>query len=512
MRLGRLLAILVCAALRLPPPNVAYSAEQEFPYTAYVERDGALLRSGPGKDSYATDRALRGQAIEIHRRDDDGWLAIRPPAGSFSWVKAKDLRVGSDGIGIVLSPNTPCRAGSNLGPWHDSIQVRLDRGEEVEVLDTLQKDSGADDKPEKWCMIAPPSGEFRYVEASDVVRDPPDEPSFARQPPRAGSSDRNKPAPRAAEPTLASSLDPSGDDEALAPPPTRPSSASSAPNPPPTESKRPSRLSEWDPPSGDQAVRLAAAETPAWTASKRPLGRSRPSSNLLDRPSNLPDRPAGRPSNRAAEPLPAARDLPSERPPPAPSSPGQALQQELDALDLAIAEQLLRDARDWNLNELSTRADRLLDHADTALERGKVRLVQTKLRRLEDLRARQLGLSADPAAQSSPHARAPAASTPNADEQKDRYDGVGKLTPVKSKRPNAPRYALVNGQNDVVSFVTPAPGVNLQPYEGQYVGILGQRGFMPELKKPHLTAQRISPVGQRSTDPVLGARDRLPRR
>ena len=50
-----------------------------------------------------------------------------------------------------------------------------------------------------------------------------------------------------------------------------------------------------------------------------------------------------------------------------------------------------------------------------------------------------------------------------------RFDGVGKLTRVVSQRPNAPRFALVNNANEVVSFVSPAPGVNLQSYEGQQV-------------------------------------------
>ena len=67
-----------------------------------------------------------------------------------------------------------------------------------------------------------------------------------------------------------------------------------------------------------------------------------------------------------------------------------------------------------------------------------------------------------------------------------------KLTPVVSQRPNAPRYALVDNSNQVVSFITPAPGVNLQPYVGKEVGVSGQRGFMPELQKPHVTAMRVN--------------------
>jgi hypothetical protein len=72
-----------------------------------------------------------------------------------------------------------------------------------------------------------------------------------------------------------------------------------------------------------------------------------------------------------------------------------------------------------------------------------------------------------------------------------------------SQRPGAPRYALVNSANEVVAFVSPGSGVNLQPFEGQHVGISGQRGYMPELKKAHVTALRVN---------ALGGQDRLARR
>ena len=63
-----------------------------------------------------------------------------------------------------------------------------------------------------------------------------------------------------------------------------------------------------------------------------------------------------------------------------------------------------------------------------------------------------------------------------------------------SQRPNAPQFALVDGSNQVVSFVTPAPGVNLQQYVGKEIGISGERGYIPDLQKPHVTAQRINVI------------------
>jgi hypothetical protein len=46
----------------------------------------------------------------------------------------------------------------------------------------------------------------------------------------------------------------------------------------------------------------------------------------------------------------------------------------------------------------------------------------------------------------------------------------------------------------VVTFVTPSPDVNLQPYVGRRVGIAGNRGFIPEFNRAHVTAGRVQPI------------------
>jgi hypothetical protein len=48
----------------------------------------------------------------------------------------------------------------------------------------------------------------------------------------------------------------------------------------------------------------------------------------------------------------------------------------------------------------------------------------------------------------------------------------------------------------VISFVTPSPDVNLQPYLGHRVGITGNRGFIPEFNRAHVTAGRVTPLTQ----------------
>jgi hypothetical protein len=165
-------------------------------------------------------------------------------------------------------------------------------------------------------------------------------------------------------------------------------------------------------------------------------------------------------------------------------------QAELDAIDLQVSQMVGDDPSAWEFTALRRRTEALLPNADTALERGKVRLVLNRIARFEDVKHREELLGEPGSATASALASHRPSVLPTDDPT--RFDGMGKLTPVVSQRPNAPRYALVDNSNQVVSFVTPAPGVNLQPYVGKEVGISGERGFMPELQKPHVTAMRIN--------------------
>jgi hypothetical protein len=77
------------------------------------------------------------------------------------------------------------------------------------------------------------------------------------------------------------------------------------------------------------------------------------------------------------------------------------------------------------------------------------------------------------------------------------YDAVGTLKPVVSRRQQAPRFALVDDHGDVVTFVTANADVNLQPYVGKRIGVRGSRGFMPEYRRAHVTATRVTPLEEK---------------
>ena len=88
----------------------------------------------------------------------------------------------------------------------------------------------------------------------------------------------------------------------------------------------------------------------------------------------------------------------------------------------------------------------------------------------------------------------------------EQMETTGRLATVVSRRPDAPRWAIVDGNNNVVAFVTPSSGVNLAPLVGQQVSVRGARGYMPEYKRPYMVATearpRLATVPPSSTDTI----------
>ncbi len=177
-----------------------------------------------------------------------------------------------------------------------------------------------------------------------------------------------------------------------------------------------------------------------------------------------------------------------------------SLHDELDSIDMALSAMVIEEPTVWKFDDLDRRAQAALNHAKTAVERGKAHLMLDKLARFEDIQRRAVTIGniqtdtdrknfqAGAAVDSHPPVGLAAVEAPA------RFDAKGKLAKVESHRPNAPPYALLNGDGEVVAFVSAAPGVNLAGLIGRQIGVNGQRGFMPEFKKPYITALRFEPL------------------
>ncbi len=154
----------VTFAVQLPAPRCAAEAEvvNSFPYKAYAVTDDVQVRSGPGQAYYVTEVLGEGDEVEVYRHDPGGWFAIRPPDGSFSLVPARSVRLLGDGLAEVTGDHVPCRVGTRFADAMDVVQVRLNKGELLEVIGSLELDQGPSGKG-LWYKVRPPSGEFRWV-------------------------------------------------------------------------------------------------------------------------------------------------------------------------------------------------------------------------------------------------------------------------------------------------------------------------------------------------------------
>jgi uncharacterized protein YraI len=155
---GTLVAILASVAAAS-----GSAAEEAFPYRAYVTADDVYVRSGPGENYYPTDKLKAGAEVEVYRHDPGGWYAVRPPKDSFSWVSSRHLQLDGNNLAIVTDDRVAARVGSRLSDVRDVIQVRLHKGERVEVLVPRRNGPVGDNASTAWYKISPPAGEFRWV-------------------------------------------------------------------------------------------------------------------------------------------------------------------------------------------------------------------------------------------------------------------------------------------------------------------------------------------------------------
>ncbi len=470
MRIWSIVVGIYCAAL-LAPCHTARAEDAEFPYTAYANSDDVYIRSGPGKNYYPTEKLSRGEAVEIFRHDPGGWYAVRPPHASFSWIPARLLQPTSQGLATVVGDRVVSRVGSRFSDIRDVIQVRLDKGEEVEIIEVKTLLSAG--QSEQWCKIAPPAGEFRWVFGKFVDRDP-------------AAGDRLVPEDR--QSGVANTQRDSRKNFVTQ-----------------TAAGGKNRYYSEDVDGGSVDGGSADDDpSPARIATTR---RDRPANKRTgDADVSLTAGADGR-DNRAD------RDKASNRIAAKPTATSQAdtFQAELDSIDLALSSMVVEESSVWRFEDLHRRSDAALERAQTALERGKARLLLDRITKFEDIQRRSDTVNrveTETDRKNGPLVTMADSRTVGGlaeVEGRDRFDASGKLIPVKSSRPGAPPFAIVNRDHEVVAYVTPAPGVSLQSFVAHQVGVSGQRGYMPEFAKPHITAQRVTVLD--ATEAVANRRD-----
>jgi hypothetical protein len=161
----RLLFVLTCLVMFI---ESSASGDQTFPYKADVAVEGTEVFSGPGHSYYPTDKLPKGEIVEVYRHDPGGWCVIRPPEGSFSWISDQYVKLGENNLASVAEEGVGAHIGSRLSDAHEQVQVYLHKNETVEILGSRRvPGSGA----QIWHKIAPPKGEFRWVQEKYLERD-----------------------------------------------------------------------------------------------------------------------------------------------------------------------------------------------------------------------------------------------------------------------------------------------------------------------------------------------------
>jgi hypothetical protein len=177
---------------------------------------------------------------------------------------------------------------------------------------------------------------------------------------------------------------------------------------------------------------------------------------------------------------------------------GSDLQRQLTDIEVRLSRMASAPPQLWNTERLQQDAQQLLSKSQTQADRDAVMATMTKIEKFTSLaRKYQQGTANAGAGAAIGNPRSAAvAQLGVGPADAGRYDAVGVLRPVVSKRPGAPQFALVDDRGQVVTFVTPTPDVNLQPYLGRRVGVAGNRGFIPEFNRAHVTAGRVTPLAQ----------------
>jgi hypothetical protein len=323
--------------------------------------------------------------------------------------------------------------------------VRLKKGEMVEVLGEESVNG------ETWYKIAPPAGEFRWIQSSLVERTGPIKTVAAESiTPAAPATNETKPkdATAAAATTAPSAAPPSNTSEATAPP-----------------------LIPITPPPSTASAPASTSPTPPANAAS-PAAAAAPSAATAATQSTVPG--------------------------------NDDLAHELAAVEVRLSRMAAAPTNLWNTERLERDTAQLMKRAQTQADRDAVQATLNKINRFASI-ARHSNPMATTLAQAgqppvtplagvAPAAGATAAAG-TSNPAGGPYDAVGILRPVVSRRPGAPQFALVDERGQVLTFVTPTPDVNLQAYLGQRVGVVGNRGYIAEFSRSHVTAARVTPLG-----------------
>lgn len=409
-----------------------WSAEVSFPYTAEVLVGELEVRSGPDWDYYPALRLKRGDRVEVYRHDPGGWLAIRPPAGSMSWITARQVTRREDPrTGRVVTDGAVAWVGSSVSTVQQyKWQVRLQRDELVRILGERSLSVGPGFATETHYQIAPPAGEFRWIHAENALA--------------------SQTAPgRSSTPTV--------------------------------------QLTKFTPsngpgggvPAADAADKGNTLDTESGTAkSKKELAELTHRVDQLNlNLSMLVTRPIHQWDLQSLRERAATLEQSTE---------GTSIARQVRLISYRISEFETLQRRHQRMTareaRVSARDLRIERHGVSAAARDEPTDIDQTSWQQEIEEALEIGEAGGTTVD-----RLAA----EVQQSKPEFDAEGWLMPVHSTRRIAPPFALLDEDGRVICYVKPSPGLNLRRYNKKYVGLFGQKKYITDLRASLLTVSRV---------------------
>ncbi len=433
---------------------------RKFPYEGLVESDAAYVRSGPGKQFYPTGQLNRGTRVTVHRHDPGGWYMIAPPPGSFSWIRAEYVQKTAPNRGTIAENNVVVRVGSAFGDETREVeQVRLSRNDQVQILEEKVLSTPAGQVPHY--KISPPIGEYRWVSGkyitpvNQIVRQQQDENPFAIP------------------------------SQAKQAPPAAPNSAVTQTKPPQSANMNVFESSR-NQPAGEPAVRRSGPDPNVLAAQHQRLEELDTAFRTMVN---------GRTEDWSFAPLEQGyRQLQQDAALPALASQidlrfnainrYRKIKEGYDALVKLTTETRKRDAQLMSIQQQQTKSTPTPTPAeDEPLVPIPDPFAQTQVPDPVEL----------PGVEPIPRKPDPAPPSQSA-QPVPRFDGAGIVQRAATAGAGTPAYVLITPQGQVLAYLQPVRGLNLEPYVGKAMGLYGQRSYRPELRMDNIVVRSLTPV------------------
>ena len=487
----RFVMVLVAACVCMHVATTAVA--QQFPYTLKVAAEtpyyGQAKISGP-----AAGQLPAGSAMEVYRHDGE-WLAIRPPAGSYSWVSTRDVEAtNQSGVVRVRAGSATCWVGHTGTENRTVSQVSLEQGELLQVVgDSLE---GNETEVQQWYRVAPPAGEFRFVHSRHVNNPPAPAPiGTGVSALSAGWSSRGSAvaAPKQVVPS-----------ESVTPPVANNSMPMPTPMPLPVATQAATNIvaSSVSAVSTTQAAareRLTVIDSHLATMLAYPPNMWNPQAVVPELQTLMASAPTAELRAQAQKLLEQALRSQQVQQGYAQVAAGIQTSVQPAAYQVPAAEPVPQPAAQQAVRPASYYVEQPSPYSQGPLG------ISPEFRPLAPRNViARMREAFQPGGQAGDYGRG--TPTPASQESEvidwpvdeNGHAGTGWLMPLVERsqlpiesRAGVPPLALTDDEGNVQFLVTPAPGSSMREYLRKEVGIVGPVSKLPDLETPHITAQRV---------------------